>query len=214
MKTHPNPSLLLRMLFVFVCVVCALAVATPVMAQEPETTSATGTAVLPSGTAILPSGTAVLPEAYYNRTLEELAAEDTSALTIWEIINSIKGLEMLVLAVETAGFEAELMQPGPITFFAPTNGAFDDLPDGTLENLISDGREPLYSILEYHMLLGEQKAFELTRFGTALTVHGDRLSIEVTENGTITVDGAIVFQVDIEAANGVMYVIDTMLNPF
>jgi len=118
--------------------------------------------------------------------------------------------ETLVAAVQAAGLVDTLKGDGPFTVFAPTDAAFDDLPEGTVEALLED-TEQLTNILTYHVVPGEVMSGDLSDGMMAETVQGGELEIG-TEDG-VTVNGANVVTADIEASNGVIHVIDQVLMP-
>lgn len=119
----------------------------------------------------------------------------------------------LVAAVQAAGLVETLKGDGPFTVFAPTNDAFAKLPAGTVENLLKpENKEQLVAVLTYHVLPGKVMAADIAgkELSTA-TVQGSMVDIDAT-NG-VMVDGAKVTTADIEATNGVIHVIDTVILP-
>lgn len=120
----------------------------------------------------------------------------------------------LVAAVEAAGLVETLKGPGPYTVFAPNDEAFAKLPEGTVEELLEpENRETLVSILTYHVVAGEIMAADVVgQTATVETVQG--ASIEVNGAGdSVMVNNATVIATDIEASNGVIHVIDTVIMP-
>jgi uncharacterized surface protein with fasciclin (FAS1) repeats len=116
----------------------------------------------------------------------------------------------LVAAVQAAGLVDTLSGPGPFTVFAPTDDAFAKLPEGTVESLLQDP-EKLAAILTYHVVSGKVMASDVVGLSSAMTVQGGILTIDTT-NG-VMVNDAMVTATDIEASNGVIHVIDTVLLP-
>ena len=116
----------------------------------------------------------------------------------------------LVAAVQAAGLAETLSGPGPFTVFAPTDDAFAKLPAGTVESLLGD-KEKLASILTYHVVAGKVMAADVAGLTSATTVQGGTLKID-TSNG-VKVNDANVVTADVEADNGVIHVIDTVLLP-
>jgi uncharacterized surface protein with fasciclin (FAS1) repeats len=118
----------------------------------------------------------------------------------------------LVKAVQAAGLVETLKGPGPFTVFAPTDEAFAKLPPGTLDAVLAD-KAKLTAILTYHVVPGKVMAKDVAGLNgkSAKTVQGGELSIDTT-NG-VKVGGATVIQPDIEATNGVIHVINTVLIP-
>ncbi|MEL6205032.1 MAG: fasciclin domain-containing protein [Pseudomonadota bacterium] len=118
--------------------------------------------------------------------------------------------ETLVAAVQAAGLVDTLKGDGPFTVFAPTDAAFADLPEGTVEGLLED-TEQLTAILTYHVVPGKVMSTDLSDGMTAATVEGSEITIG-TEGG-VTIDGANVVTADIETSNGVIHVIDAVILP-
>ncbi len=131
----------------------------------------------------------------------------------------------LVAAVQAAGLVETLQGEGPFTVFAPNNAAFDALPEGTVDTLVTEDTETLGSILTYHVVAGELMAADVV---SAIEAAGDEgLAVETVNGGTLTatlVDGnvvltdatggtATVIATDVDASNGVIHVIDTVLMP-
>jgi uncharacterized surface protein with fasciclin (FAS1) repeats len=117
----------------------------------------------------------------------------------------------LVTAVTTAGLLEALKSPGPFTVFAPTDDAFSKLPSGTVESLLEDILT-LRKVLEYHVVSGKVTAADVSKLDKATTVEGSDLKIDAS-NGSVKVNDATVVTADVEAENGVIHVIDTVLLP-
>jgi uncharacterized surface protein with fasciclin (FAS1) repeats len=117
----------------------------------------------------------------------------------------------LATALETAGLVDTLKGKGPFTVFAPTDDAFAKLPKGTLDALLKD-KKKLTAVLTYHVVAGRVTAADVAKLSSAKTVNGRSVAI-AAKGGTVTVDGAKVTQADVEASNGVIHVIDTVLIP-
>nr|WP_245778798.1 fasciclin domain-containing protein [Dokdonella immobilis] len=117
----------------------------------------------------------------------------------------------LATALEAAGLVDTLKGPGPFTVFAPTDAAFAKLPAGTVEGLLKD-KPKLTAILTYHVVAGNVKAADVVKLDSAKTVNGQSVAIKVVD-GKVMVDNATVTTADVEASNGVIHVIDTVLLP-
>jgi uncharacterized surface protein with fasciclin (FAS1) repeats len=145
------------------------------------------------------------------------APEGTGSETITEIVQGNEDFSTLLEAVGAAGLAETLSGDGPFTVFAPTDAAFAALPDGTLESLLEpENQDQLTGILTYHVVPAAVPAADVMS-GDVATVNGAQLTVSV-EDGTVTIeDGqgneATVTQTDIEAANGVIHVIDAVLLP-
>ena len=116
----------------------------------------------------------------------------------------------LITALEAAGLADTLKGPGPFTVFAPTDEAFDQLPEGTVAKLLGD-LPALRNVLLYHVVAGALLAGDVVTLKTATTAMGQSITID-TANGARINDATIV-QTDIRAANGVIHVINRVLLP-
>ena len=118
----------------------------------------------------------------------------------------------LVAAVTAAGLVDTLKGEGPFTVFAPTDEAFAKLQAGTVEELLKpENKDQLTAILTYHVVPGKVMSTDLTEGMMAATVQGAEVTI--TLDGGAKVNGAAVTTADIEATNGVIHVIDTVIMP-
>ncbi|MDH3473834.1 MAG: fasciclin domain-containing protein, partial [Rhodospirillales bacterium] len=119
----------------------------------------------------------------------------------------------LVTAVKAAGLVDTLKSDGPFTVFAPTDEAFAKLPAGTVEDLLKpENKEKLVAILTYHVVPGKIMAGDIAgKTAMVETVQGGKLSVDATSG--VKVDNATVTSADIEASNGVIHVIDTVVLP-
>jgi uncharacterized surface protein with fasciclin (FAS1) repeats len=119
--------------------------------------------------------------------------------------------ETLVTAVKAAGLVETLKGEGPYTVFAPTDDAFAKLPPGTIESLLED-IPTLKNILLYHVVPGKVMAAKVVDLDKASTALGKDVMIEVMD-GKVMVNDAQVLITDIEASNGVIHVVDTVILP-
>jgi uncharacterized surface protein with fasciclin (FAS1) repeats len=115
----------------------------------------------------------------------------------------------LVTAVQAAGLVDTLKGKGPFTVFAPTDEAFAKIPKADLDALLKD-KAKLTAVLTYHVVAGKVMAKDV-KPGKVKTVQGGELTLATA--GGVTVDGAKVVKADIEADNGVIHVVDTVLLP-
>jgi len=118
----------------------------------------------------------------------------------------------LVTAVKAAGLVDVLSNAGPFTVFAPTNAAFDQLPAGTVNDLLKpDKKETLQDILQYHVAVAVYKP-EMLQDGQIINMaNGGNVTIGV-KDGKITVNGARILA-SVPASNGIVHVIDGVLLP-
>lgn len=131
----------------------------------------------------------------------------------------------LVAAVKAADLVETLQGEGPFTVFAPTNSAFEKLPEGTVSTLLKkENKEKLQAVLTYHVLAGKYnakaiakaikkgdgKAVFTTVNGSELTamMDGDTIVLKDTSGNTSTVTIT-----DVNQSNGVIHVVDTVVLP-
>ncbi|MBD1875918.1 fasciclin domain-containing protein [Nodosilinea sp. FACHB-131] len=147
---------------------------------------------------------------------EPTDAEQPTASTeqsIAEIAAGDENFEILTAAIEAAGLTEALSNSElSITVFAPTDEAFEALPEGTLDELLlPENRDQLAQLLTYHVVDGEVRSTDLTS-GEVDTLTGAPVTVTVGEE-SVTINEANVVTADIEASNGVIHVIDTVLLP-
>ncbi len=147
-------------------------------------------------------------------TTEEPAAMDEEAGTIVDVAAGNEDFSTLVQAIEAAGLAETLSADGPYTVFAPTNAAFDALPEGTLDQLLlPENQETLTQLLTYHVLPAEVMAADVSP-GEVVSVAEEPLTISVDDaTGDVMVNNATVIQTDIPASNGVIHAVDQVILP-
>ncbi len=120
--------------------------------------------------------------------------------------------ETLVAAVQAADLVDTLKGEGPFTVFAPTDAAFDALPEGTVEELLKpENKDQLVAILTYHVVPGKVMSGDLVDDMKAATVQGGEISVDLDSG--VMVNDATVVAADIETTNGVIHVIDKVILP-
>ena len=123
------------------------------------------------------------------------------------------GFKTLVAAVKAAGLAEALSGKGPFTVFAPTDEAFAKLPEGTVETLLKpENKDKLAAILKYHVVPGRVYSTDALSAGKAKTLEGGWVRISAEGKGAKVNDAGLV-KTDIDAANGVIHVIDTVILP-
>jgi hypothetical protein len=137
---------------------------------------------------------------------------DNKPNTIVDIAAGNPDFSTLVAAVKAAGLVETLSGDGPFTVFAPTNEAFAKLPEGKVDALLAD-IPTLKKILTYHVVAGKVMAADVVDLKSAATVQGDEVKIDVVDGKVKLNDSAMVTATDLEASNGVIHVIDTVLIP-
>lgn len=119
----------------------------------------------------------------------------------------------LITAVKAAGLDSTLSSEGPFTVFAPTDDAFKKLPAGTVEMLLKpENKDTLAAVLKYHVVSGRVFSNDAVNAGKAATVQGDEIKI-TTAGSSVKINDATVAAADLDATNGVIHVIDTVILP-
>ena len=124
----------------------------------------------------------------------------------------------LVAAVKAAGLVETLKSAGPFTVFAPTNAAFDKLPAGTVNSLVTPEMKPtLTKILTYHVVPGRLMAADLKDGQVLTTVQGETLTVMKKGNSVMLKDAkggmSTVTIANVVSSNGITHVVDTVLMP-
>lgn len=126
----------------------------------------------------------------------------------------------LVAALQNAGLEGALRGPGPFTVFAPTDAAFSAIPAADLNALLNDpNKAPLKDILKYHVFDGDVRANDALALAgqSVVMLNGDLMSIDTVGADLVLNTGGVahatVTATDILATNGVIHVIDAVLDP-
>ena len=144
---------------------------------------------------------------------------------IVDIAASLDDFSTLVAAVKAAELVETLKSEGPFTVFAPTNKAFAKLPEGTLETLLKpENKSMLTGILTYHVVSGKVMAADVVAAiksndgaFTVKTVNGGTLTASIVDGNVILTDAkgntSTINKTDVEASNGVIHVIDTVVLP-
>ncbi len=119
----------------------------------------------------------------------------------------------LAAALKATDLVGALQGDGPFTVFAPTDAAFAKLPAGTVEKLLRpENLDTLKGILLYHVVEGRVYSDAAAKLHMAPTLNGKKIDIHSSTKG-LTINNANVTGADIDASNGVIHVIDTVLLP-
>ena len=155
------------------------------------------------------------PLAFQNAPAKAPASTNAAAqATIVETAVAAGNFKTLVAAVQAAGLVDTLNGKGPFTILAPTDAAFAKLPAGTLEMLLKpENKKQLVEILTFHVVPGVAAYSDaVVKMTEVPTVLGSPVAVKVV-GGKVMLNGATVVAVDVEATNGVIHVIDTVLMP-
>ncbi|WP_025006808.1 fasciclin domain-containing protein [Marinilabilia salmonicolor] len=141
-----------------------------------------------------------------------LVSFQVNAQTVVDIIVNSADHTTLETAVVAAGLDDDLSGEGPFTVFAPTDAAFDALPAGTLDDLLADPTGALANVLIYHVVAAEALSTSLSDGQIITTMLGKDIEVTIT-GGDVFINDAQVTMADIDAANGIVHVIDAVLIP-
>jgi uncharacterized surface protein with fasciclin (FAS1) repeats len=142
------------------------------------------------------------------------SAAAAPTMTIAEIAAANGNFELLLSAAEMAGLDDELASPGNYTVFAPTDDAFADVPEDFLNLVLEDIDGQLAPILLYHIVNDRLNINQIANSSLIPTLDGRPLFITTGEGSSpVYVNNAQVIMSDIQASNGVIHVIDTVLVP-
>lgn len=139
-----------------------------------------------------------------------LIAASASAKDIVDTAVSAGQFNTLATALQAAGLVDTLKGPGPFTVFAPTDEAFAKIPKADLDALLKD-KAKLTAVLTYHVVPGKVMAKDV-KAGALKSVEGSPITVAATGN-KVMVDNATVTKTDINADNGVIHVIDSVIVP-
>lgn len=202
--------------FASLLVILALILAACAPASEATEVPVTGATQMPTEAPTMVPTVTTAPTATAEPTAEptEAAASQAAAFqTIVEIAAADERFSTLVAAVQAADLAETLSGEGPFTVFAPTNDAFAALPEGTVDTLLMpENKQQLVDILTYHVVPGKVMAADVVNLDEADTVLGQPVSIR-TDMGKVYINDAEVLITDIEASNGVIHVIDSVILP-
>lgn len=142
---------------------------------------------------------------------EMMTGESASGNTIVDVASGSESFNTLVQAVQAANLGSTLSGTGPYTVFAPTDEAFNQLPDGALEFLLQpENQDLLAEVLKYHVVSGSVMSGDLSTGGVD-TLNGG-VAVAVNESGVV-VNNASVVTADIAASNGVIHAVNRVLLP-
>ncbi len=183
---------------------CSSSTTTPATTSAPVTSATSATSAAKPTTAAATPTTTAAPAASKDIVDTAVAAGDFTTLAA---------------AVTAAGLADTLKGAGPYTVFAPTDAAFAKLPAGTVPSLLADPKGRLTQILTYHVVKGKVLAADVATMDgkTVTTVQGKTLTVKVAGGKVSLVDGTGasvgVVKTDIMASNGVIHVLDGVLQP-
>ena len=130
---------------------------------------------------------------------------------ITQLVNVEKNMTTLKKSVHASGLDQVLSGKGPYTVFAPTDIAFAKLDNGILDNLLKpENKTKLTDLLNHHVVEGKINFKDLKDGEKLNTVNGKQLVVHV-KDGHTTVDGAIIQNHDVQATNGIIHSLETVM---
>ena len=144
---------------------------------------------------------------------QEMEVDIEQSMNIVETAIATESLSTLVAAIQAADLvEALSDESVEFTVFAPTNDAFADIQETVDTLLLPENQADLQNVLQYHVVVGRVMSTDLSDGMEVTALNGDTLVITI-EEGRVFVNGAEVVIADVQASNGVVHVIDTVLVP-
>ncbi len=133
--------------------------------------------------------------------------------SITETAAEAESFSTLLAAADAAGLAETLGSDGPFTVFAPTDEAFGKLPEGTVASLLKpENKQKLANILKYHVVKGRIYSDDALKAESARTLAGAPVRVTATSDGAF-INDAKLLTTDLDASNGVIHVIDSVLMP-
>ncbi|MBD2057610.1 fasciclin domain-containing protein [Oculatella sp. FACHB-28] len=153
------------------------------------------------------------PDHYSEITLQSEIQVAQSSNDIVDVATASGSFSTLIGLLTELGMAEDLRGYGRFTVFAPTDAAFEAIPDDVLQALAGD-RELLAQVLAYHVV-AEREPYSVDDFSGSQSLRTlERSEITVSRRGrSLSVNGVDVIEADIEASNGVIHVIDQVLIP-
>ncbi|WP_233993853.1 fasciclin domain-containing protein [Salinibacter altiplanensis] len=142
-----------------------------------------------------------------SRSSRSLVADST---TVPRMLATDDRFSALRAALDSTGLDSVLATRGPYTVFAPPNHAFAERPSGTIETMLSQDRGRLRTLLARHIVERRVSVDGPSESRPVITMGGDTLSLHAAPSG-VSVDSAHILDGDIEAGNGLLHVVDAVL---
>lgn len=135
-----------------------------------------------------------------------------SQKNLYQAAQDAGSFKTLLTAADSAGFKSTLVTGGPYTILAPTDDAFNKVPAGTLLSLSKD-KPKLTSCIKNHIITGKHTLADLVKMGKVQTLDGKELKVTKASDGSVTIGTAKIVKPDIQASNGMIQGIDTVITP-
>jgi uncharacterized surface protein with fasciclin (FAS1) repeats len=158
------------------------------------------------------TSTSTQPEQLSKEAGQAFIEDDESTPNVLQIAIGSPDHTTLVAAVQAADLENALVNAGPLMVFAPTDEAFEALPEGTVDNLLKpENKDALANILKYHVTPGNYSKDFLKKF-KKLGQANDQNVMIVVEGDDVLVGGAKIIG-SVKAGNGIVHVVDKVMLP-
>ena len=142
-----------------------------------------------------------------------MSTQTQKATSVVDVATGNKDFSTLVKGLKAGGLVDTLKGKGPFTVFAPSNAAFEKLPEGTLDDLLKPAnKEKLQGVLKRHVVKGRQMSSAVAKESKISPMSGSSLQIQA-KGDSVRIGDATIQQADLEAENGVVHVIDRVLLP-
>ena len=130
---------------------------------------------------------------------------------IAQLVNEEKNMTTLKKTVLASGLDQVLSGKGPFTVFAPTDKAFSKMDKTAIENLLKpENKTKLTDLLNHHVVVGKINFKDLKDGEKLKTVNGKELKVQI-KDGHASIEGAKIQDHDVEASNGVIHSLDSVM---
>jgi uncharacterized surface protein with fasciclin (FAS1) repeats len=141
------------------------------------------------------------------------AAPEPAAQNLITIINGLEQGKTFAELLVLAELDRDLASPDVnVTVLVPSDDAFAKLPKGTLDKW-KKSKDQLQKVLKYHFVPGRNDAAKMGNYRTAPTAAGPELTVKASQDSDMTIDGGRLTDIDIAASNGLIHIIDKVLQP-
>jgi Secreted and surface protein containing fasciclin-like repeats len=156
----------------------------------------------------------IIPGEEKSKQANKSSSESQTLESNQTIVQTMEGAGYTTFAslMRDAGLEDTFNKGGPYTIFAPTDIAFESLPEDMLDNLRND-KERLNRVLTYHIVNGEYKASALKNISSLTSMETEKIAVNTTTDGQIMVGNATITEPDTVAGNGIIHGINEVLIP-
>lgn len=139
--------------------------------------------------------------------------EPAAAQNLVTVIGGLEKGKTFAELLVVAELDRDLASPDVnVTVLVPSDDAFDKLPKGTLDKW-KKNKDQLQKLLKYHFVPGLNNAAKMGNYRTAPTAAGPELTVKASQDSDMTIDGGRLTEIDIAASNGLVHMIDKVLQP-